>query len=137
LAEVAARLGRHYLASDVSFRAVHTARVRLTAAGAPPFTFEKETHSLIPPTLAADWIAELRPGAIHLPESALAGLDYWECDPAWNGSVFRSAAQASRPTRAGAIPATLPLPPAQPGQKGLLRLVNIHGAISQIPFQHL
>ena len=137
LAEVAARLGRHYLASDVSYRAIHTARVRLTAAKVPPFRVEKEARSLTPPALPADWTAELTPGAIRLPDGALAGLDYWECDPAWDGRLFRSAAQASRPTRSGAIPAALPLFPAQPGQEGLLRLVNIHGAISQIPFRHL
>jgi hypothetical protein len=32
-----------------------------------------------------------------LPPAAPAEIDYWEIDPAWDGSVFRSAAQAVRP----------------------------------------
>ena len=31
-------------------------------------------------------------------------LDYWEVDPAWDGKIFKSAAQAKRPVRSGKIP---------------------------------
>jgi hypothetical protein len=59
-------------------------------------------------------------------------LDYWEVDPAWDGRVFRSAAQAVRPPRKGNLPKELALP-VQPGGEGVcVRLVGVRGEVYQM-----
>ncbi len=98
---VAARTDRRYLAADESFRAVHTTRKRLVVTKAP-FTLEREqAHSTrsVPTTIrdGTQRTFKLKPtkDSVHLgnPED----IDYWEVDPDWDGTTFRSANQAVRP----------------------------------------
>ena len=56
-------------------------------------------------------------------------LDYWEVDPAWDGNIFRSAAQARRSIRNGGIPHELKV---QTGRKTCIRLVTAEGEQFQL-----
>jgi hypothetical protein len=67
---------------------------------------------------------------VRLEGGNLDELDYWEIDPAWDGLVFHSAAQATRPLRNGGVPATLKLP-VEPGML-CGRVVDCGGKISEL-----
>jgi hypothetical protein len=74
-------------------------------------------------------IAWLASGSLHLDPTIAAGLDYWELDPAWDESVFRSVAQAVRPLRKGKLAESLAFPsPHQPANI-CLRGVSVNGDI--------
>lgn len=104
---VAARLGRDFLACDATWRAVHTTRSRLAVKSVFPFTLERSASSAweVGPAPSA-----LCVGGASVSMASTAELDYWEADPAWDGSTFRSAAQAARPVRTGALAGELSLP---------------------------
>jgi hypothetical protein len=57
-------------------------------------------------------------------------VDYWEVDPNWDGQIFRSAVQAVRPLRDGAIQTYLAIPAEQQG-KIIGRVVDIAGHTSR------
>jgi site-specific DNA-methyltransferase (adenine-specific) len=102
----AARLGRKFLACDATWRAVQTTRSRLVGAGAP-FTIQVDGNTAAPAgTAPLAFCVEGRTVRLEAPPE----LDYWEVDPAWDGQIFRSARQAPRPVRAGAIPLEMELP---------------------------
>ena len=138
--QVAERLGRHFIASDVSWRAVHTTRSRLVSQPGAPFTLLRESGSKLEVTLVAPKPGEAGPAHLELsgdwssaqiPQEQLAELDYWEVDPAWDGEVFRSAAQAVRRRGAYSMPAHLSFP-AITGSRPSFRLVTTSGNINQI-----
>ena len=111
----AARLGRRFIGSDIAARAIQTTRSRLVRGKAAPFAL------LVEQAQAKAWQpeAESQPADLHLSVKGqiarLAGqgleeVDYWEVDPSWDGTVFRSAAQAVRPLRKGGVPEEVILP---------------------------
>ncbi|MCX7755164.1 MAG: site-specific DNA-methyltransferase [Anaerolineales bacterium] len=122
---VSARYGRRFLAADATFRAIHTTRTRLVRENAPTFGIWSEQaagEGKNPP-----FNFQISGHQIHLignPQPI-----YWELDPHWDGSTFRSYAQATLPPRAGELPRVLPLP----HQSGdiCLRAVTAEG----IPYQ--
>ncbi|MBI4731823.1 MAG: site-specific DNA-methyltransferase [Chloroflexi bacterium] len=118
---VAARHGRRYLACDATWRAVHTARVRLLAESRP-FALWREAKSAIPCSPSSPSLLSSGTSVIinDAPE-----LDYWEVDPDWDGKTFRSAAQARRPNRSAEIPLEIKLPVA--GENIRIRAVTIDG----------
>ncbi len=136
-AVVAARLGRRFIANDVTWRALHTTCSRLVTAGTPPFTFQVQSGALAsrrtsdPQRPSAT--LRLAQRTVSLEDTPLAELDYWEVDPAWDGKVFRSAAQAVRPRRKiRVIPGELDLP-ISPGKTPICaRLVAVNGERAQI-----
>ncbi len=145
-ATMAARLGRRFIANDVTWRAVHTTRVRLVQETRTPFTLQrlKENARSSPasppggaslmPVLAA---APLRQGRlVSLPPAVTTDLDldYWEVDPAWDGKVFRSAAQAMRPRGKGSIPTQVELPASASQGSLCLRLVRVGGEQIQVVY---
>jgi hypothetical protein len=80
----------------------------------------------------------INPSAITLDEKEIllqsdltVDLDYWEVDPAWDGQVFRSAAQAVRPRRKGIIADRLELPLSPQGSTVKAYLVKINGEQQQ------
>jgi len=100
---VAADLGRKFIATDATFRAVHTTRSRLTGSQAP-FTLERDSAS--PFNLdSLDGKILQRENILHLDTSV--ELDYWEVDPAWDKITFKSVAQAVRPVRSDEVPCEL------------------------------
>ena len=56
-------------------------------------------------------------------------IDYWEVDPAWDGKIFKSAAQAQRPMRSGEIAKEIQI---KTGRKVCIRLVTIDGEMFQL-----
>jgi hypothetical protein len=127
-AVVTAQTGRCFIAVDGAWRAVHTTYTRLVETGAAPFTLQVETQNTGVPETAGKALNGQQQGEISLEQELLAGLDYWEVDPAWDGLVFRSAAQATRPRKKGQIRASITLPPEQIQPSALARLVKIDGS---------
>jgi site-specific DNA-methyltransferase (adenine-specific) len=123
---VASRNGRRFLACDSTWRAVHTARSRLSEQNAP-FMLQRDTHSQIPESDAPIKI-DLLANSIRLVNAP--ELDYWEIDPAWDGISFQSAMQARRPNRSGKIPLEIKLPAAPTNV--CVRAVGIDGRQTQL-----
>ncbi len=129
-AAVAARLGRRFLATDAQWRAIHTTRSRLIRDPGALISLEREQRARIPrgESMLDDQIqlaSESEAPCLTLAESLQDQLDYWEVDPAWDGKIFRSAAQAARPLRKGKIPTRLNVPTV--GNRVRARLVKING----------
>jgi DNA methylase len=102
---VAAHHGRKFIAVDQTFRAIHTTRSRLVETNSS-FTLENDIAYGIPISPPpATTQARLLDGVVSL--KTKLDLDYWEVDPAWNGKIFKSAAQAKRPVRSGDLPVEL------------------------------
>jgi DNA modification methylase len=125
---VATRLGRHFIASDVIWRAVHTTRARLVNQASGAFRLQSEGHQPplpnlyeqleFTPTLAEDYIV--------LPEDQAQQLDYWEVDPNWDGQIFRSRSQVVRPRGKGKIACRINLPHKTQGRV-CIRLTAVDG----------
>jgi DNA modification methylase len=129
-AAVAARLGRRFIATDLSFRAVHTTRNRLVTAGSPVFAMQRLVGSgriINDGTSHHSLRLNLDGQSVNLLAGRMDEVDYWEIDPAWDGQVFHSAAQALRPHRKGTIADHLLLPFPTTGQPICARVVDIHG----------
>ena len=114
-AVAAARLGRRFLASDISWRAAHTARTRLVREAISPFAMQiesaqMETWKQALATAPDGLKLSLAGDTLRLEGQTLDEVDYWEADPDWDGEVFRSAAQAVRPLRNGGVAGKLRLP---------------------------
>jgi len=133
-AQVAARLGRRFIASDVTWRAMHTTRTRLVGELKEPFRLSKVAGRKVDRTDLTQSAFNFRQSGrtISLETEAPVDLDYWEVDPAWDGQVFRSAAQAVRPRRKGTIPLSLELPACPDGKPLCVRLVNAAGEQFQL-----
>ncbi len=123
---VAARLGRRFIASDINFRAVHTTRQRLCALPGEPFTFERDSSVSFPYSDGSRMKFERALNSIKV--SSRARLDYWEVDPAWDGKIFKSAAQAFRPVRSDEIPREIKI---KTEGKVCIRSVNVEGNLFQ------
>lgn len=123
---VASRLGRKFIASDVTFRAAHTTRQRLIAAQASPFVFEHDSAIRIPFSEGGKFQFDIMPESVQL--STRLDLDYWETDPAWDGKMFKSAAQAGRPLRSGEISREIRI---KTGRSVCVRLVTVEGETFQ------
>lgn len=141
-AAVAARCSRRFIANDLTWRAVHTTRCRLVASASQPFTLQRESSSTWNLKETMDERLKLKvEGMIRTVEfqsKGLPELDYWEADPAWDGKIFRSAAQAIRPRKNELIASQLPLPAFadDPDAQWIaVRLVNIHGEHLQSSFK--
>jgi DNA modification methylase len=124
---VSAVNGRRFIACDETFRAIHTSRSRLTVSQTP-FTVERSSDFPLP-LLPAHQSTK-----IHLKEDLITlqtnlDLDYWEVDPDWDGSVFKSAAQARRPERSGRIPQQLK---TEIGRNLCIRMVTAQGKQYQL-----
>ena len=122
---VAAELGRNFIATDVSFRALHTTRSRL-AVTKNPFTLESDSDFPLADETGSGTLIQ-RNDLLRL-ETPLE-LDYWEVDPAWNGSIFKSARQAIRPVRSGEVPLELKI---KTGDNLCVRFVTVEGKQFQL-----
>jgi DNA modification methylase len=129
-AAVAARLKRRFIASDVSFRAIHTARSRLILAASPVFMLQtvkggtgiRENHDL-----ANTLNLRLDHQSVKLDMQHADLIDYWEVDPAWDGRQFHSTNQALRPRKKGTVASQLELPEISTPAQICARVVDIHG----------
>ena len=124
---VAAKHGRKFIASDQTFRALHTTRVRLIGTQ-PSFSFERDSEFPFPLAKPPKTTkAKLSKDRLTL-ETKL-DLDYWEVDPDWDGKMFRSIAQAKRPVRSGELPFELKI---KAESNICIRLVTIAGKHYQL-----
>ena len=123
---VAARLGRRFIACDNAFRAVHTTRCRLCALPAPAFVVEREAAACMPFTCGPGALIERSYDTVRLREHP--ALDYWEVDPAWDGEIFRSAAQSQRPIGSDHLARELKI---KTGRSTCVRLVTVEGELLQ------
>jgi len=124
---VAAKHGRKFIASDQTFRALHTTRVRL-AGTQVPFSLERDSEFPFPlATPPKTTKAKLSKDMLTL-ETKL-DLDYWEVDPDWDGKMFKSIAQAKRPVRSGELPFELKI---KAESNICIRLVTIDGKHYQL-----
>ena len=126
---VAAQNGRCFLASDATFRAIHTTRERLLRAKCPPFSIWTSTEKQKSREKHA-FAFQLSKHDVQLisPEAPA----YWEVDTDWNGKIFNSMAQAVLPLRSGEIVRLLPLPESKPGSRVCIRAVTSEGEQYQI-----
>jgi DNA modification methylase len=124
---VAARHGRRFIACDETFRAIHTTRSRLTVSPAP-FSLERDAGFSLP-VLPVPKSTKVRLLDHSISLETKLDLDYWEVDPDWYGTTFRSAAQAKRPARSGSIPSQLKI---NAGKHICLRLVTAEGKQYQL-----
>lgn len=124
---VASKHGRKFITCDESMRAVQTARARL-AKTKSVFTFERDSKfAYIPATRSKKIKVQVADGYVRL--STSLNVDFWEVDPAWDGKIFRSAAQAGRHVRSGEIPMELKI---KIGGKICIRLVTVEGKLFQL-----
>jgi len=124
---VAAKHGRKFIASDQTFRALHTTRVRLVGTQAS-FSLERDLSFDFPFSSPPKTTkAKLSDGVLSL-ETKL-DLDYWEVDPDWDGKLFKSIAQAKRPVRSGELPFELKI---KTGSNICIRLVTVAGKHYQL-----
>ena len=122
---VAANLGRKFIATDATFRALHTTRKRLTSSQFP-FTLERDSVS---PFSLDNGGGKITQGEGVLRIESSFELDFWEADPAWDGNIFKSAMQAVRPIRSGEAPLELKI---KTGRNVCIRLVTIEGKQFQL-----
>jgi DNA modification methylase len=125
----AARLGRHFIGSDIASRAVQTSRARLVRQASEPFSLLVEqahmgswAHGTGSPT--ADLKVKVEGNTVRIEGDSLDQVDYWEVDPDWDGGFFRSAAQAVRPLRKKLAPEVVALSAPVCGQ------VQVRGVMS-------
>lgn len=123
---VSARLGRQFIASDSIFRAVHTTRTRLCALPSRAFTLERQSAALPPAARGSSVDVTHLPGRIRV--DGPSELDYWEVDPAWDGKLFRSAAQAQRGVGRAELPHEIQI---KTGRRLCVRLVTVEGEMMQ------
>ncbi len=124
---VASKHGRKFIACDETFRALHTTRSRLADLQAS-FTLERDSASVSPVKPAPKSVqVEVTEESVCL--KTKLDLDYWEVDPAWDGEIFRSAAQAKRSVRSGEIPHELKI---KTGRNICIRLVTVEGEQFQL-----
>jgi DNA modification methylase len=127
----AAQLGRRFIAADGAWRAAHTTYTRMAGLGFP-FTFWHESHTAPAiPSFQTDVLPSRVGDRVCLPPNLQTELDFWEIDPAYDGRVFRSAAQASRPLRRGPLNAELAIPPETTGAV-CVRMVTVNGQREQV-----
>ncbi len=138
-AVVASRLGRRFIASDITWRAVHTTRARLAGVTKEPFKLLEVALQEGSRDLQRPEIGEIKASSIQINRIGSKvvletdiDLDYWEVDPNWDGRLFRSAAQAVRPPRKGRIPTELGVPELSPGKTICVRIVGVGGELQQI-----
>lgn len=126
-AVVAAKHGRKFVVADETVRAIHTTRSRLIETNSS-FTFESDvsfSRSPVLPPVATR--AKVSNDILSL--DTKLEVEYWEVDPAWDGKIFRSAAQARRHARTGELPLELKI---VAGGNICVRLVTVGGKHYQL-----
>ncbi len=126
----AAKNGRRFISCDATFHAIHTTRERLMDLQAP-FSLERDSNFVFPHSPTPNLMK------VHISKDSISletelDLDYWEVDPAWDGKMFKSAAQAKRPARSGKIPYELKI---KAGRNNCVRLVTAQGEHFQLNVQ--
>ena len=126
----ATKHGRRFIACDATIHAIHTARGRLIDSQVT-FSLERDSGFDFPFSPPLNSLkAHVLSDSISL-ETDL-DIDYWEVDPAWDGKIFRSVAQAKRPVRNGNIQLQLKI---KAGRNNCIRLITAQGEQFQLNVQ--
>jgi DNA modification methylase len=134
---VAGRSGRRFIGNDISWRAIHTCLARLCHSQEQPFSFQ----TLQDKPLRFQPFPFEGPVAVHQAERLVCQLlhpeqvEYWEVDPAWDGQVFRSFAQASRPRSHHPLIDRLELPETGNSLPVCVHAINHAGELFQAVLQ--
>jgi DNA modification methylase len=131
---VASQLDRRFIANDLSWRAVHTARTRHIAGSRKPFNLQVLSDLNVKRLSGQPSDLQLSDQKVTIDSNLLSELDYWEVDPDWDGQVFCSVLQAIRPRKKQPIPGELTLPIPSSKRNLAVRLVKIDG--EQIQFNN-
>ena len=132
---VAAAHERRFILSDISRRAVHTTRCRLVASETQAFGVYKvmgEASLHLQNEFSTPVDLKVEGDSVALYAGTPELIDYWEVDPAWDGKVFRSAAQATRPRKQAPISTRLNFNTLEKPTHICARIVDIHGNTCQI-----
>jgi len=129
---VASQHGRRFIASDISWRAVHTTRSRHISGSDHPFKINIESSFEMQRTAGKANDIQISDQMLKINPTHIEELDYWEIDPDWDGQTFNSVMQAVRPRKKGAIPVEFDLSQWMKGQSIAVRLVKIDGEQTQI-----
>ena len=129
---VAALRGRRFIASDISWRAIHTTRSRHLLGSDSLFSLQVEDSIEERRSVGNNSSVEITGQNIRISPKIMDTLDYWEVDPCWDGKTFNSAMQAMRPPRQDSISSELNLSQWQGGNTIAVRLVKIDGEQIQI-----
>jgi len=129
---VASRHGRRFIASDISWRAIHTTRSRHISGSDQAFNLLTESSIEMPKAEGNSSDIRISDRLMSINPDLLDGLDYWEIDPDWDGQTFRSANQALRPHKKGTIPTEMMLPKPLNGKNIAVRMVMIDGEQTQL-----
>ncbi len=148
---VASRLDRRFIANDGTWRAVYTTRSRLVGLPSPPFSLQREANTEIPSKNPVEASASLsgnmdpiisfevqdNPKSYHLilDKAVQEKIDYWEADPAWDGKIFRSAVQSTRPKKKSHINTLMNIPTQYSNKPVCTRCVFINGEQTQLIFK--
>jgi len=128
---VAAKHGRKFITSDIAVRAVHTARSRL-ASTQSVFSLEHDSAITILISESPKIKVNISEDSVSL-ETSL-DVDFWEIDPAWDGKIFKSVAQAQRHARSGDLPLELKIKIGH-SREACIRLVTVQGKEFQLNIQ--
>ena len=129
---VASQHNRRFIASDISWRAIHTTRSRHISGSDQAFNLKIESSIEAKRKVGPSSDIQLSDQTLSINPALKDELDYWEVDSDWDGETFYSVRQAVRPHKKGDIPAELNLPQALKDQRIAVRLLMIDGAQSQI-----
>jgi DNA modification methylase len=129
---VASQHNRRFIASDISWRAIHTTRSRHISGSDQAFNLKVESSIEAKRKVGPSSDIQLSDQTLKINPALKDELDYWEVDSDWDGETFHSVRQAVRPHKKGDIPAELNLPQALKDQRIAVRLLMIDGAQSQI-----
>ena len=129
---VAAKHERNFIASDISWRAIHTTRSRHISGSDRIFSLKMDASIETRRSVGKSPMIDLSEQAVSINPDLINDLDYWEVDPDWDGQIFRSALQALRPHKKGSIPTELMLPKPTTEKSIAVRMVMIDSEQIQI-----
>lgn len=128
----AQNLDRKYIVCDNNWRAIFTTRSRLINADSHPFLLEKESQTaLTTHEYEHTDHFSINPHELSFEKSSVDEVDFWEIDPAWDGQLFRSAAQSIRPRSQESLSTKLQFPSEVLQGTICVRFVSINGELYQ------
>ncbi len=129
---VAAKHARNFIASDISWRAIHTTRSRHVTGSDRMFSLKMDASIEAHRSVGKSSMIDLSEQVVSINPDLVNDLDYWEVDPDWDGQIFRSTLQAVRPHKKGSIPTELMLPQPTTEKSIAVRMVMIDSEQTQI-----
>ncbi|MBN1538246.1 MAG: site-specific DNA-methyltransferase [Anaerolineales bacterium] len=133
-ASAAMKLGRNFITSDVTWRAIHTTKKRLLSENCAPFVYQifksgENTAINNPPTQTASpelsAMIRLVNETIEIDPTLLPSLDFWEAGIYTPDQIYHSVAQAVRPLKKKTAPDRLSIPWELAKQPLWIRLTQI------------